>query len=688
MPRRIAPKKQAQKSVIYLTFFILFSIPIVLYGLAQENLDTRNRAFQDLELSEEHPCLISLPNVNPYSLAVGRTVTIQVDARLKDEIISELEIYNSSEEIIYTEKFENSPIEIATSFLFTPLNSGMVDLQGRIKREQGGVVECEISSPYDIMGLRAVANNGSPEFKSHPAESKPSQDIKTGDQYEYTLVASDVDGDRINYSFSFTPRADWLKPIIIEDGSSGKLTIRFRGTTNKPASYLANVFIHDGYSQHLRSQSWVISVSPKENDIPIIRIIDPSESVRIDQGESFKTTWEAADLNHIVRYELYMTNNPANENEWKLIDKNIQYNASFYNIDTSKLEPGTYKAILKGIDNQNPPATGMGVSPEIVVSKSDQKKPQSDDVVTLKQPQIVNMSPTSTEDISNKRVTIRATIIASEEANIEDKSIALKLDETDISNSVKINKISTNEYTLIYQPEEDLKEGVHKAEVSFSDNKNLDISKSWNFTIKSGTESKEETYNILGYEVSRNIVLIVGIGAITIILALLAPFVIFTIWKDDKKVDEYTPYKNEKLPPSTPEDDTKYIQPKESSQSVVREKIESEPKVKNEDVWDMYSAPKPVVSKEQEKEDLEAVQELPQKQTAPPEEQIEVKSVAVETSVEEIEPPTQPDTIVPEEPLIPEPEIPDIEDLEKIFQQIQETQESETPQEEPPVVKE
>ena len=175
MPRRIAPKKYAQKSVIYLTFFILFSIPIVVFGLAQDSFDTRNKAFEDLELSDTHQCLISLPSVNPYSLEVGKTVTIQVDARLTDDSISELQIYDSTGGLIYQEAFENSPIEIATSFPFTPSISGIVDMLGIIKKGQGGSVGCEISSPYDIKGLRAVSNNASPEFTSKTSDSKPSR---------------------------------------------------------------------------------------------------------------------------------------------------------------------------------------------------------------------------------------------------------------------------------------------------------------------------------------------------------------------------------------------------------------------------------------------------------------------------------------------------------------------------------
>ena len=698
MRSKSAPKKYAQRSIIYLTFFLLFSIPVILFGLTQDDFDTRKRAFDDLELSEENPCLISLPNVNPYSLEINKTVTVQVDANLKDQGISQLQISNSLGEVIYEEEFQDSPIEIATSFPFTPETSGKVDLSGVLTKTEGGSVACQITSPYGIRGLEVVPNNRAPEFTSKPSESIPSQNIETGDRYEYTLVATDEDGDRINYSYSFTPRADWLKSTIIEDGSSGKLTIKFSGTSDKAASYLANVFIHDGYSHNLRSQSWVINVSPSENDIPIVTITDPANRLRIDKGTTFPTAWEAYDLNHILGYELFITNNPANEDTWTTIDKNIPYDTTSYNVDTSNLVPGTYKIIAKAIDNQDPPGIGKGVSPEIVISTvtdpDPDKKPDTDDRVIISQPQVTNMSPLSTEEITNRRVTVRATIVASTNAQIDENTILFKLDDRDISDDIRINRISQQEYTLIYQPEQDLDSGLHKAEVTFSDTEKIETTKSWNFTIQEEERKDEDTYSIFGYDIAKNIVHIIAIGVLTVILALVTPFIIFSVWKDDKEDPER--YTNRKLPPSIPSDDTKYIEQEEISE--VREKVETETssKEEKEDVWDKYSAPKPVVTQEQKEKDLQDLTELekePEKieerkedkaeetKTEPPVVTEQPVTEAQEEIVEETKPIEEPlppvqqevqQTEQEEQQSIPEPEIPEISDLENISKQLQE----------------
>jgi len=114
-----AHKKSAQRSIIYLTFLLLFSLPIIIFGLAQDDFDIRRRAFDDLELSKDNPCLISLPNVNPYTLEVNKTVTIQVDAKLEEEGIAQLQVFDSNGETVYQEQFQGSPVSDSKDTLCT-----------------------------------------------------------------------------------------------------------------------------------------------------------------------------------------------------------------------------------------------------------------------------------------------------------------------------------------------------------------------------------------------------------------------------------------------------------------------------------------------------------------------------------------------------------------------------------------
>jgi len=547
MPKRGRNKKSSQVSVIVGSLFLLLSLPLVIYGLFQQSFDIRNRAYDMLELSEKNPCIISFPNVNPYSLEVGKSIRIQVDAKFSNSGIKKLEVSNSEGKILHTEEFPDSPLQMGTSFVFTPDKSGTVDILGMIEKTDGGSAGCKVSSPYDIKGLRAISSNSSPEFTSNPTQSKPSQDIKTGTQYEYQLSALDTDGDRINYSYSFTPRADWLKPVVIEDGSNGKLAITFRGYTETPASYLANVIIHDGYSKHVKSQSWVISVGQAENDIPKVKILKPEDSLRIDAGKSFDSLWEVSDLNHVSSFELFMAKNVTDEKSWKKVSEALPYNVLGSSVPTNDLDSGTYKLVVKATDNQVPPKSGVGVSPEIVISRSSDTVPPTDDVVILGEPQIINMSPSTEDTVSNPRATIKGTLIAGEGAEIKESSISFKVDDKDVTDKMKINKISENEYTLIYQPTEDLVDGTHKGEISFEDTKGKKATKTWDFTINSKADTSG-SYNIFGIEISKRTAFIIGIGILLIVIAICIPLLIAAIWGKGKREERETTYATRNTP--------------------------------------------------------------------------------------------------------------------------------------------
>lgn len=696
MREKSAPKKHAQLSMIYLTFLLLLSIPLTIFGLTQDDFDLRERAFEDLELSEKHPCLISFPNVNPYSLQVGETVMVQVDSRLKDTGISGLSVSDGEGNLIHQESFTGSPIEIATSFPYTPQKAGEADLIGELTLTEGGRVSCEITSPYDIQGLQIIPENNAPDFITLPSQSIPSQNIITNGTYEYTLEAQDPEGDRINYSYSFTPRADWLNKTIIDDGSSGRLTIKFSGRADKPASYLANIFIHDGYSKNLSAQSWVINVSPGENDIPIVTITEPTQSLRVNKGTTFKSSWKASDRNLIERYELFITKNITDEEQWIPIDENIPYDTDSYNVETSGLTTGTYKLIAQAVDNQTPPGIGRGISPEIVISAAGEtptEKPDDNtaDEVILSDPQVINMSPMSTDEITNSRVTIKATLVAGTDATINEESIMFKLDNVDFSDQIKINRISDEEYTIIYQPQQDLDAGLHKAEIIFEDSRGSDINKSWSFTIQALKTDDDSTYNIFGYEIGKNVVKIIAIGAIAIILAIVAPFIIFSIWKGDKTKDDSAMYTNSKLPPSIPTDDTEYT-PIEKEFGV-KEMVQTGPEPAEnpeEDLWDKYSAPKPQeTDSSKEKEEIEVkIEETPEtpKQEEPttppslPTSEIPEQAPATSTLAQnETNPEPAVDVKLEEEvsPTIPEPEIPAISELQKLSEQLQKIREQE-----------
>lgn len=534
MSLKIAPIKKRQRSIL-LTFLLLLSLPVFVFSLLEnQSFDTRNRAFEEIELSELNPCIITFPNVNPYTLEVNNTVRLQIDALSEQYGIKSIIVSDGIGNTIFSQTYKDTVSKVTESFLYTPTIARSYNLMGTMVDKGDRTFGCAISSPYDVKGVKAILTNTKPEFLTSPKESKPSQSIQTNTTYEYTLEAQDIDGDTINYSYSFTKGQDWLKPSIIDDGGDGKLTIKFRGTTDKPGSYLANVFIHDGYSKHLSSQSWVISVSPEGNDNPIVTIIEPEQSITIKDGKPIKISWEAVDNNGIIQYEIYISSNPVNELAWDPINLEIPPTQTSYDLDTSTIPDGAYRVIVRAIDNQDPAAVGIDVSEEIIIAKEIEEPDEPDDKVVLPQPQIINISPTGSDEISNLTPTIKASLIATENGTIEESSILVKIDGKDITKDIKINKISDSEYTVIYIPENALDIGLHKISIYFKDSNGGEIDKEWTFNI-SGSTQDSDIFNIFGFEIPKRTGYIIGGGIGLIALAILIPLVIMAVWKDNSK---------------------------------------------------------------------------------------------------------------------------------------------------------
>ncbi len=551
---RNAPLTRKKKKNILLTFLLLLALPIFVYGLLENSsFDFRNKAFEDIELSETNPCIITFPNVNPYSLEINSTVRVQVDALSQAFFVKDINISDNMGNILLAKEYTDSPKTVTESFPFTPQTEKAYNLSGSMTDTNNQSYVCVISSPYDIKGVRAITTNTKPQFTTTPRASIPSQNIQTGVTYEYTVQAEDIDKDTINYAYSFTVGEDWLKPTVLEDGGNGKLSIKLKGSTNKAGSYLANIFIHDGYSTHLSSQSWVISVSPKENSNPSVKIIEPVSPVEIKDNTVLKVRWEGEDDSQIIKYEIYISSNPTNENTWKTINKNINPSITSYNIDFKDITDGAYRVIVRAVDNQIPAGMGMDISEEILISKQAPKPPKPDDQIVLPQPQVINMSPTSTDTLSNPLPTIKASLVSSEGATINESSILVKIDNKDITQDIKINKISESEYTVIYIPEQPLTYGLHKVDLTFEDSNKTSVQKSWTFTIEGGEEQEDSDYfNIFGFEIAKRTLFIVIGGLGLIVLAIIIPMIIVAIWKDGSKESEPNNYAlPQSVPPTT-----------------------------------------------------------------------------------------------------------------------------------------
>jgi hypothetical protein len=553
--KRYASRKSVQKRLpVLVALFLLVAIPLAVYGLATlDSFDTRNRAAE--EEFTPNTCSISFPYVNPESVPVGDVVHVQVSAYIPNEGITLIRIFNRTGDELLNKSYDGTSDKVTEIFTFTPEQIGKDNITGAVTTVEGAK-PCVLEGAASVL---AVTTNLAPEFVTQPTGAKPSNAIKVNDNYEYTLQVEDAENDTINYDFSFTPDAEWLHNTVIEDGGDGKLTIKFAGVPDKPASYLANIFVHDGYTAHLRSQSWVISVEQDKNDVPKVTIYEPAKETSVTQGEVVGVAWEGTDLNKITKYELFISANPGNSNRWLPIDTSLSAKVGRYLFDTSDMLPGTYQFVVRATDNGEPTATGLSVSPKVIIGAAQPEEPdeeEPDDGVVLQDPQVTNISPSNNSQVRNLHALVTATLIAGTEAKIDKESIKLVLDDKDLTEDLKVNEISESEMTITYTPEDEYRTGLHKATVSFSDSNGDKAEKSWVFTVVASEDEEEDTYNILGFEIPKRTAWILGGGIGILILALIVPWLLYLAWRGsgDSYEEVYTKTKPV-LPDTSPEPD-------------------------------------------------------------------------------------------------------------------------------------
>ncbi len=570
-------RQSSRKFSILALLFLAISVPLALYSVTNlTSFDTRNKA-ADLTLDVE-TCQIKFPYVNPSTIELNKTVQAQVSAYTPGEAITQVMVMDRAGNSIVKKDFDTGVDKVSENFTLTPKEAGDLGILGTLTTDKG-TRPCVVQSNKQVM---AVDANNAPEFSTQPTAAKPSNVIKVNDSYQYQLQATDGESDNINYAFSFTPDSDWLKATVVENGASGKLTLKFSGTPDKPGSYLANVFIHDGYNSHLRAQTWVINVDQDKNDTPKVTIIKPSADTEVSKGENVTISWEGADLNQIVRYELYVSTNPGNANTWIAIDKSISPKVGNYIFNTKDIDEGTYQFIVRAVDNYTPPGIGTGISPKVTIGKADDGK-GPDDGVVLQEAQIVNISPSNESSIKNKNAIISATLIPSKDATINKETIKIVFDDQDITSKTRTTQGTDNSYVLSYTPETEHKEGAHKVTVTFEDSKGNKAEKSWTFTVIPEETENTDTYNIFGFQIPKRIVWIVLAGLAILLLALIVPWLLYLAWRGTKDNDEYeityknsTPIQPDNTPVTFVQNNNEEVVKKLEEKVIIEEKKEIE----------------------------------------------------------------------------------------------------------------
>jgi hypothetical protein len=255
-------RRQKGTTSAILSLIVVLTIPLAIYSIVNSNLDIRKFAFEDRFSSN---CSILLPYTNEKTLAKNKNYQIIVQGEFEGENVKNLKIHNKLEEEIFSKDFPTLTEEILENFIYTPTATGEEKIKGFVETDRT-IHPCVMDTDFILVREQ----NYAPIFLTNPyVSAEPNTNsLAIGDEYKYTIEATDRDGDRIQYHYTSIPNANWLHAEVIQNGDFGALEITFSGRPDEQGMYLINFYIHDGYHKHLSSQSWIINVTERRGDSP------------------------------------------------------------------------------------------------------------------------------------------------------------------------------------------------------------------------------------------------------------------------------------------------------------------------------------------------------------------------------------------------------------------------------------
>lgn len=462
-----------QKSLFFITTLILITLPIVIGNLLTQSLDIRNRAASP-ENSPNTGCTITIPNVNSQTIPLNTKVhvEVQIDRQKISDPIKNIIIINNRNEVVFTSTKNK------TRYIFSviPKTLGELEFYGSANTDKQNVV-CVYKDARK--SAKVIKTNLAPDFITNPyVNATPSNNIKINEKYEYRLIANDKDHDKIRHLFIFSKKFPWLNEKVDVSGENGNLEILFSGKSSKPGSYLATVFIYDGYDNHIKSQNWIINVEDEAVSIPHIYI----ENANL-KDQSFIVNWDVESKFPITKQTVFITQSPSNPDKWILVKDNLPGKTKSINIDMSKYKAGIYAVIIKAFDSQNPARYGLGITPQMLEYKSKTKSQPASDIVQLEYPQILNITPKENAHIQDVQPAIQASLIPSTGSAIIKDSVTLKIDNQIITNILNNQTDTETGINITFIPKSPLTPGNHTITLSFQDSSKKEASKTWTFTI-------------------------------------------------------------------------------------------------------------------------------------------------------------------------------------------------------------
>ena len=408
-------------------------------------------------------------------------------------------------------------------------------------------------TPYSACNSRIISvvnDNSPPKITSIPPKVK----FFEGEKFQYQILALDPDGDPLKYRFVTT--ANFLNI----DQNSGLVSSTELSTLGQPGlSYNITIAVSDGINAEV-PQSFQLEIYKKPESPPL----DPpkkEEPPKTNSGRPKAPSEEKTDeqpfddslkdfIFEVPNEETVFTDE-SNLIRWKLADQNIkslklEYSTdqenwtqigdtfaptrTYYLWDVSGLEDGEYylRSVVEKPDGQ----ILYKISEKFEVRLTLSNNPE-----TIKsEPLISNVKPEKDSKITEKKPTLSGDFIASEEQSILSETFSISLNGSSINELCSVSKDN-----FLCELDEELDIGAHVVSTSVVDSSDQKAELEWSFEIieeasltneveNNSEDNNQEAVNILGREVPRSGLILIGVILCLGAILLFIPWILFSIW--------------------------------------------------------------------------------------------------------------------------------------------------------------
>lgn len=339
-------------------------------------------------------------------------------------------------------------------------------------------------------------SNQSPKISSTPSNLN----IKVGDKYSYQVIATDPEGDNLQFSLQQS------EPILEIDQSIGLIT---SPELKNIGNFTVTIVVVDGKGGSDK-QVFTLNVTSGDSS-STIKFTVPQKDEILNQ-DSVNIQWQISNSDNVESVKLSLSSDGENWQELTSLSPGDNH----YKWDISKLTNGKYFLLLEAKLK-----TGENIS---TVSEPFTIAHQTSGESI---PLITELQPEDGSKITDLRPKISAKYTPSDGATIDPSDVSIQLNSSALTNCQKTNS------DISCDLQQDLSSGKNKLTIQVKDSAKKVVVRDWYVEAESGNSPQIQIANFWP------ILLILCVGAIILFIPWLL-FVLYNRWKSKNGVSKIT----------------------------------------------------------------------------------------------------------------------------------------------------